>query len=67
MNPADPCNDQSFALSIYFHDPDDNVMEFCAWLPAYDQLGRDHKPAGKGTAVGIERPMDVPPASIRQQ
>jgi len=67
MNPADPCNDQSFALSIYFHDPDDNVMEFCAWLPAYDQLGRDHKPAGKSTAVGMERPMDVPPASIRQQ
>jgi catechol 2,3-dioxygenase-like lactoylglutathione lyase family enzyme len=67
MNPADPCNDQSFALSVYFHDPDDNVMEFCAWLPAYDQLGRDHKPGGKGTAVGIERPMDVPPASIRQQ
>jgi catechol 2,3-dioxygenase-like lactoylglutathione lyase family enzyme len=31
MNPADPSNDKTFALSVYFHDPDDNVMEFCAW------------------------------------
>ena len=67
MNPADPSNDKSFALSVYFHDPDDNVMEFCAWLPAYDRLGRDHKPAGKPAAVGIERLEDGTPASIRQQ
>jgi catechol 2,3-dioxygenase-like lactoylglutathione lyase family enzyme len=66
-NPADPRSDKSFALSVYLHDPDDNVMEFCAWLPAYDQLGRDHKPAGKSSAVGAGRPIDVPPASIRQQ
>jgi alkylhydroperoxidase family enzyme len=43
------------------------MMEFCAWLPAYDQLGRDHKPAGKTAAVGIERLEDVTPASLRQQ
>ena len=46
-NPTDPVNDNSFALTVYFHDPDHNVIEFCAWLPAYDRLGRDHKPAGK--------------------
>jgi hypothetical protein len=52
------------SLSLYFHDPDDNVMEFCAWPPAYDQLGRDHKPLGKSNAVGIERPADVPQATF---
>jgi len=66
-DPADPLNDKSFALSVYFHDPDDNVMEFCAWLPAYDQLGRDHEPAGKSATVATKRPEDVTPASIRPQ
>ncbi|HKN00637.1 MAG TPA: VOC family protein [Candidatus Binataceae bacterium] len=60
-NPADPTNDKSFALSVYFHDPDDNVMEFCAWLPAYDQLGRDHEPAGKSAAAATKRPDHVTP------
>ncbi|MGO9451212.1 MAG: VOC family protein [Candidatus Binataceae bacterium] len=69
MNPADPTNDKSFALSVYFHDPDDNVMEFCAWLPAYDQLGRDHEPAGKSAAAATKRPEHGPWASqpVREQ
>jgi hypothetical protein len=61
MNPADLTNDKSFALSVYFHDPDDNVMEFCAWLPAYDRLGRDHEPAGKSAAAANKRPDHVTP------
>jgi hypothetical protein len=43
-----------------FPDPDDNIIEFCAWLPAYDQIGRDHEPAGKSKAVGI-RSKEVTP------
>jgi hypothetical protein len=47
-------NDKTFALSAYFHDPDNNVMEFCAWLPAYDQLGRDHEPASWASSLRWE-------------
>jgi len=54
MNPVDPLNDKTFALTVYFHDPDDNVIEFCAWLPAYAQLGRDHKSAGKSATASME-------------
>ncbi len=67
MNPADPSNDKTFALSVYFHDPDDNVMEFCAWLPAYDQIRRDHEPAGKSKMVGRQRSEEVTSVSVRQQ
>jgi len=66
-NPADPSNDKTFALSVYFPDPDDNVMEFCAWLPAYDQIGRDHEPEGRSKAVGIQGSEEVTPVSARQQ
>jgi catechol 2,3-dioxygenase-like lactoylglutathione lyase family enzyme len=53
-DPADPLRDNTFALSVYFHDPDDNVIEFCAWLPAYDRLGRDHEPAARSAALPVE-------------
>lgn len=45
-DPEEPANDGTFAQTVYFHDPDGNVIEFCAWLPAYEQLGATHVPAG---------------------
>jgi catechol 2,3-dioxygenase-like lactoylglutathione lyase family enzyme len=47
MDPAETLNDKTFALTVYFPDPDGNIIEFCSWLPAYEQLGRDHEPAGQ--------------------
>ena len=37
-------DDDTFAYSIYFQDPDGITIEFCAWLPAYDKIGNQHQP-----------------------
>ena len=47
MTPAD-IDEETFGASMYFKDPDGIMLEFCAWLPAYDRLGRDHEPARGG-------------------
>jgi catechol 2,3-dioxygenase-like lactoylglutathione lyase family enzyme len=36
--------DDVFAASYYFKDPDGIVLEYCAWLPAWDQVSREHEP-----------------------
>jgi len=33
-----------FAASFYFKDPDGIVLEYCAWLSAWDKVVRDHEP-----------------------
>jgi catechol 2,3-dioxygenase-like lactoylglutathione lyase family enzyme len=53
LDPSDPLNERTFALTVYFPDPDGNVIEFCAWLPAYSQLGRDHEPGGKSAVAAV--------------
>lgn len=37
--------DDTYAASMYFQDPDGIVIEFCAWLPAYERMGVEHEPA----------------------
>lgn len=37
-------NDETFAESVYFQDPDGIVLEFCSWKPAFDRLRPDQAP-----------------------
>jgi catechol 2,3-dioxygenase-like lactoylglutathione lyase family enzyme len=45
FDPAEGANDKTFAMSVYFADPDGNIIEFCAWLPPYESLGVTLDPA----------------------
>jgi catechol 2,3-dioxygenase-like lactoylglutathione lyase family enzyme len=44
-------NEQTFAATVYFRDPDGIVLEFCAWLPPLQELGGDLEPAGATNLV----------------
>lgn len=37
-------NDETFAESVYFQDPDGIVLEFCSWCPAFERLKPDQRP-----------------------
>jgi hypothetical protein len=41
-----------FVASFYFKDPDGILLEYCAWLPAWDKVARDHEPATAADRVG---------------
>ena len=48
----DDIADDTYAASMYFKDPDGIVLEFCAWLPAWDRVSREHEPwTGRRSAV----------------
>jgi catechol 2,3-dioxygenase-like lactoylglutathione lyase family enzyme len=51
-DPSLPNNDDTYALSVYFRDPDGFMLEFAAWLPAWDRLGVTHVPGGREAVVG---------------
>ena len=34
----------TFAASFYVADPDGMIIEFCAWLPAWDRVFKEHDP-----------------------
>lgn len=44
----DDIDDDTFAASFYFKDPDGMIIEFCAWLPAWDKVVREHEPLSRG-------------------
>ena len=37
--------DDTYAASVYFKDPDGIVLEFCAWMPAWSRVVREHEPS----------------------
>jgi catechol 2,3-dioxygenase-like lactoylglutathione lyase family enzyme len=37
--------DDTYAASFYLADPDGLIIEFCAWLPAWDQVVKEHEPS----------------------
>jgi catechol 2,3-dioxygenase-like lactoylglutathione lyase family enzyme len=39
----DDIADDTYAASFYMKDPDGIVVEFCAWLPAWDQVVNAHQ------------------------
>lgn len=45
-------DEDTFAYTMYFRDPDGIVLEFCAWLPAYERVGREHAPRSASQTVG---------------
>jgi catechol 2,3-dioxygenase-like lactoylglutathione lyase family enzyme len=49
----DDIGDDTFAASFYLTDPDGLIIEFCAWLPAWDRVGRDHDPTTGRVALPI--------------
>jgi catechol 2,3-dioxygenase-like lactoylglutathione lyase family enzyme len=48
---ASQITEDTFAYTMYFTDPDGIVLEFCAWLPAYDRVRREHEPRGASAAA----------------
>jgi catechol 2,3-dioxygenase-like lactoylglutathione lyase family enzyme len=44
-NDMSKIDDQTYAASFYLQDPDGAQIEFSAWFPAWDRLGRDDVPA----------------------
>jgi catechol 2,3-dioxygenase-like lactoylglutathione lyase family enzyme len=50
----DQVNEDTFAYSMYFTDPDGILLEFCAWvLPAFDKITRQHQPRGSSRDVAV--------------
>ncbi len=45
-------DDDTFAQSVYFKDPDGISLEFCAWGPAFDTVGVDHEPMRASDTAG---------------
>ena len=37
-------DNDTWAASFYFNDPDGNQLEFCAWGPAWDRIRNEHRP-----------------------
>jgi catechol 2,3-dioxygenase-like lactoylglutathione lyase family enzyme len=49
-------DDDTFAYTMYFNDPDGILLEFCAWLPAYDRITREHEPVRAGNREQVAAP-----------
>ena len=49
-------DENTFAASFYFRDPDGMILEYCAWLPAWDKVVREHEPM---TIDGRVQPASV--------
>jgi len=43
-NRIDDIGDDTYAASFYFADPDGLIVEFCAWLPAWERVVNEHEP-----------------------
>lgn len=48
-------DDDSFSASIYLRDPDGIMIELCAWMPAWFELGNDVVPMSRNVLTGQGR------------